>query len=176
MHDFVIYTTDHMPQRGDSPAPSADAPTSTICTRYNGVAPPGLVPSIQCDTRVYGRYVVIQIPGPSETLVLCEMQIYGKLTPRTYLSKQLAITVQNSDAIELLSLPVGVFADEPCGPLPIIAQATPIGYSRYQCVEGLYVPTTGSTVSYTTCATHVTSSTYPVSFTWKLSTQICMGN
>ena len=92
MHDFVIYTTDHMPQWGDSPAPSADAPSSTICTRYNGVAPPGLVPTIQCDTRVYGRYVVIQIPGPSETLVLCEMQIYGKLTPRNVPVKTISYT------------------------------------------------------------------------------------
>ena len=83
MHDFVIYTTDYMPQEDDITAPSADAPTSTICTRYNGVAPPRLLPSIQCDTRMTGRYVVIQIPGPSETLTLCEVEIYGRST-RTF--------------------------------------------------------------------------------------------
>ena len=80
MHDFVIYTTDYMPQEDDVSAPSADAPMSTICTRYNGVAPLRLVPGIECDTRMTGRYVVIQIPGPTETLVLCEVEIYGKST------------------------------------------------------------------------------------------------
>ena len=73
-----------MPQEDDISAPSADAPTSTICTRYNGVAPPRLLPSIQSDTRMTGRYVVIQIPGPSEILTLCEVEIYGRSTPITY--------------------------------------------------------------------------------------------
>ena len=67
-----------MPYEDDISAPSADAPTSTICTRYNGMAPPRLLPGIECETRMTGRYVVIQIPGPTETLVLCEVELYGK--------------------------------------------------------------------------------------------------
>ena len=68
-----------MPTR-DSPPPSADAATSTICGRYTGVAPRAAITSVQCDDVVTGRYVVIQIPGPDNCLALCEVEIYCEYT------------------------------------------------------------------------------------------------
>ena len=66
-----------MPSRY-APPPGVDDPTSTICTRYPGTAPAGVVPSISCDDVMIGRYVVIQILDRSECLTLCEVEIYGK--------------------------------------------------------------------------------------------------
>ena len=67
-----------MPQR-NQPIADPEATTSTVCTRHIGEAPAFLLPSIQCDTQVFGRYVVILIPGASECLALCEVEIYGML-------------------------------------------------------------------------------------------------
>ena len=76
LHDFVLYTSDTMPSR-DQPAPDADAPTSTICSRYQGAAPSGQLTSVQCDDVTTGRYVILQIPGDG-CIVMCELEIYRK--------------------------------------------------------------------------------------------------
>ena len=75
LYDFVLYTTDTMPSR-DEPSPSPEDSTSTICARYEGTAPTG-VTSIPCDDVMLGRFVVIQIPGRSACLTLCEVEVYG---------------------------------------------------------------------------------------------------
>ena len=45
---------------------------------------------IACDSPVSGRYVVIQARN-SQTLTLCEVDVYGKLEPFTRITQQVSV-------------------------------------------------------------------------------------
>ena len=66
------------------PVPSPEDPGTSICSRYDGVAPEGLMPRIHCDQVTTGQYVVVQVPGDSECLTLCEVGIYRTCKSRKY--------------------------------------------------------------------------------------------
>ena len=69
LHDFFIGVTyddfTSAPQPGNYP----------LCrAQYTGAAPKIL--DVQCDPGVKGRYVWIQVPGNTQILTLCEVQVF----------------------------------------------------------------------------------------------------
>ena len=72
LHDFYTGVTmadiSGKPQPGDYP----------LCTsQFVGAATDGQIIELTCDPGIVGQYVWIQIPGPSEVLTLCEVEVYA---------------------------------------------------------------------------------------------------
>ena len=60
----------------DSPNNITPAVTNyPLCATYSGKA--GAVTDLICTTDIVGRYVIVQIPGSSEILTLCEVEVFG---------------------------------------------------------------------------------------------------
>ena len=72
LHDFSVGLLD-------------DNPTSTtpvageypLCATHAGSVSAGAKVEMTCSILAKGRYVIVQIPGSSEILTLCEVQVYG---------------------------------------------------------------------------------------------------
>ena len=63
----------------DSPTTVVPAPSNyDLCGAYSGTVGAGAKVTIDCDPNIIGRYMVIQIPGSSETLTLCEVEAFGE--------------------------------------------------------------------------------------------------
>lgn len=76
LKDFYIGVTN------DSPTdviPSALPPTYQVCKHYPGQVPDGATLGLTCDSRLTGRYLIIQLlnPGWNVVLTLCEVEVYG---------------------------------------------------------------------------------------------------
>jgi len=76
LHDFRVYVTDTAPS-ANSP-PSYDAPGSTVCFHFPGVAALGQVIEEPCASGTEGRYVVVHLMStdPQALLTLCEVEIF----------------------------------------------------------------------------------------------------
>ena len=70
LHDFEVRLMDIPPDSGMD--------QSMLCGKLEGVA--GYITTLNCDPPTKGRYLVITIPGNSERLTLCEVEVYrGKI-------------------------------------------------------------------------------------------------
>ena len=78
LHDFVVYTSTYMPQQSQ-PSLGSDEAGAEVCAVYPGTARKAAITTLFCGRQMSGRYVVIQIPGDSESLALCEVEIYSEL-------------------------------------------------------------------------------------------------
>ena len=71
LHDFFIGVT--MDDFTSTPQPG----NYTLCTpQYNGAATTGQILNLCCDLGVEGRYVWIQVPGTSQQMNICEVEVY----------------------------------------------------------------------------------------------------
>ena len=62
----------------NSPKDSIPAVTNyPLCATYSGAASAGEMLDIACSDIIVGRHVIIQIPGTSEILTLCEVEVFG---------------------------------------------------------------------------------------------------
>ena len=61
-------------------SPAEIAPTTAdlqTCYIHTGALANGEHLLVRCPDATYGRYVVITIPGDTETLSLCEVEVFG---------------------------------------------------------------------------------------------------
>ena len=72
LHDISVHVTHDDPTVNTSGA-------SELCAHVEGPFTLGETRRIFCTMDVRGRYVVISLPGDSETLTLCEVEVYGVL-------------------------------------------------------------------------------------------------
>ena len=70
LHDFQVGVSDNCPN--DITPAVTNYP---LCATYSGTA--GAVTDISCTAAVVGRYVIVQIPGSSEILTICELEVFG---------------------------------------------------------------------------------------------------
>ncbi|ELU18308.1 hypothetical protein CAPTEDRAFT_223945 [Capitella teleta] len=71
LHDFDIYI-------GGCEIDTSDLSTWAFCTHYTGSASSGEVLNFSCDLDdVFGRYVLVNIPGATEMLTLCNVEVIG---------------------------------------------------------------------------------------------------
>ena len=72
LHDFLIGVTYN--DFTAAPKPGSYA----LCrAKYTGRASNGEILDLECDPGVKGRYVWIQIPGRTNILTLCEVEVFG---------------------------------------------------------------------------------------------------
>ena len=72
LHDISVHVTH------DDPTVNTPG-ASELCAHVEGPFTLGETRRVFCTMDVRGRYVVISLPGDSETLTLCEVDVYGVL-------------------------------------------------------------------------------------------------
>ena len=71
LHDFFIGVT------YDDFTTTPQPDSYPLCrAQYTGAATDGQILDLECNPGVSGRYVWIQVPGTSEILTLCEVQVF----------------------------------------------------------------------------------------------------
>ena len=87
LHDFVVHMTDAMPT-ASSPPVAYSSGTQT-CLTYAGVAGDAQVLELTCDHPVEGSVLVVQIPGDTECLVICEISVFGEELMEKYCKEKI---------------------------------------------------------------------------------------
>ena len=74
LHDFVVGLTN----RSFEEFRKTETIFLTRCASHTGIVGRGVSVELMCDPGpVLGRYLVVQIPYTTETLTLCEVQVFG---------------------------------------------------------------------------------------------------
>ena len=85
LHDFYIGVANTSGTSLFTPIIQNGVPNYHLCHNYSGPVGTGETVEITCSTPSVGQLVIIQIPGPINTLTLCEVEVYGEIlfSPRT---------------------------------------------------------------------------------------------
>ena len=70
LHDFQVGVSQNSPN--DITPAVTNYP---LCATYDGRV--AAVTDLICTTAIVGQYVIVQIPGSSERLTLCEVEVFG---------------------------------------------------------------------------------------------------
>ena len=97
-----------------------------LCGTYQGSVPAGEWGEITCSPNANGRYVIIQIPGANEILMMCEVEVFGNGKWSTYCTTM--FTFCYHDKMHLLSLKLCVYAC--CFQLYLLSHVSYSGYIR----------------------------------------------
>ena len=76
LHDVEVLVGTSVPEG------AINADMYQTCAHYIDAMKQGATETIYCDSMVYGSVVIITIPGESERLTLCEVEVYAGMSTR----------------------------------------------------------------------------------------------